>query len=235
MTSRTSTPILSCAGLKACRPPVSELGQHALGLARRFAEWLHGMHSKHEAPRQGSVPGRDQRVHRHIHRGSKAVVVIEHARTLSSADAMRGLTCSMLFGRIAATGLRISEVGGLDPADFNSGVLLLDSRVVQQLKLYGNERDRLLGHGLEAFFPTCEGQRPSDCGARCNFAHPRQQIGLREPKLLLRHDRRPRIHDLRRTFTMRAILSWYWSGKDVGREIIKRTTWLGRAKPAHTC
>ena len=46
--------------------------------------------------------------------------------------------------------------------------------------------DTAIGRGLEAFFPTCEGQCPSDCGARCNLAHLRQQSGWREPKLLLR-------------------------------------------------
>jgi integrase/recombinase XerD len=113
-------------------------------------------------------------------------------------------------------------------------LLPLDPTVVQRLERYGRERDRLLGRRPEAFFVTCEGHRLGDCGARYNFAHVCQQIGLREPQLYLRHGRGPRIHDLRHTFAVRTILSWYGSGKDVAREMIKLTTWLGHANPAHT-
>jgi len=35
-------------------------------VARQFAEWLHGMDPKHEAPPRGLVPGRVQRVHPYI-------------------------------------------------------------------------------------------------------------------------------------------------------------------------
>ena len=43
-----------------------------------------------------------------------------------------------------------------------------------------------------------------------------------------------RIHDLRHTFAVRTLLSWYRSGKDPAREMIKLTTYLGHADPAHT-
>jgi integrase/recombinase XerD len=161
---------------------------------------------------------------------------------------MRGLTCSTLFGLIAVTGLRISEALSLDPADLNveSGVLHvgqgklgkerlpLDRSLVQRLESYGRERDRLLGYTPKSFFATWDGHRLGDCGARHNFAHVCQQIGLREQQPYLRRGRGPRIHDLRHTFAMRTMLSWYRSGKDVGREMIKLTTWLGHASPAHT-
>jgi integrase len=103
---------------------------------------------------------------------------------------MRGLTCSMLFGLIAVTGLRISEALRLDPGDLDaeSGVLRvrhgklgkerllpLDPSVVTRLKAYGAERDRLLGRTPDAFFVTCEGTRLGDCGARYNFAQVCQQ------------------------------------------------------------
>lgn len=218
-------------------------------VARQFAEWLHGIDPKHEAPPRGLVPGRVQRVHPYIYSEAEIVAIIEHARTLPSVYGMRGLTCSTLFGLIAVTGLRISEALGLDPADLDveSGVLHvrqgklgkerllpLDPSVVQRLESYGRERNRLLGRRPEAFFVTCEGHRLGDCGARYNFAHVCQQIGLRKPQLYLRHGRGPRIHDLRHTFAVRTMLNWYRSGKDVGREMIKLTTWLGHANPAHT-
>jgi integrase/recombinase XerD len=94
-------------------------------VARQFAEWLHGLDPKHEAPPRRLVPGRVQRVHPYIYSEAEIVAIIEHARTLPSVYGIRGLTCSTLFGLIAVTGLRISEALGLDPADLNaeSGVL----------------------------------------------------------------------------------------------------------------
>jgi integrase/recombinase XerD len=218
-------------------------------VARQFAEWLHGLDPKHEAPPRRLVPGRVQRVHPYIYSEAEIVAIIEHARTLPSVYGIRGLTCSTLFGLIAVTGLRISEALGLDPADLNaeSGVLHRPAGQTWQGAIAAagpdcraaagtlrSRADRLLGRRPEAFFVTCEGHRLGDCGARYNFAHVCQQIGLREPQLYLRHGRGPRIHDLRHTFAVRTILSWYRSGKDVAREMIKLTTWLGHANPAHT-
>lgn len=218
-------------------------------VVRIFAEWLHGIDAKHEAPPRGLVPGRFRRPHPYIYSESEIAAIVEHARTLPSVYGMRGLTCSTLFGLIAVTGLRISEAVSIDPTDIDidHGVLRvrrgklgkerllpLDPSVVQRLESYGIERDRLLGRRPEAFFVTCEGRRLGDCGARYNFAHVCQQIGLRQPQLYLRHGRGPRIHDLRHTFAVRTLLNWYRSGKDVGREMIKLTTWLGHATPTHT-
>ncbi|MBD9455984.1 tyrosine-type recombinase/integrase [Rhizobium sp. RHZ02] len=218
-------------------------------VARQFAEWLHGIDPRHEAPPRGLVPGHLQRVHPYIYSEAEIIAIIEQARTLPSVYGMRGLTCSTLFGLIAVTGLRIGEALGLDPADLDveagllqvrhgklgkERLLPLDRSVVQRLEGYGRERDRLLGRRPEAFFVTCEGHRLGDCGARYNFAHVCQQIGLRERQLYLRHGRGPRIHDLRHTFAVRTMLNWYRLGKDVGREMIKLTTWLGHADPAHT-
>jgi integrase/recombinase XerD len=217
--------------------------------ARQFALWLHGMDSRHEVPPQGLVPAHVQRVHPHIYSDAEILAIVEHAKTLPSVYGMRGLTCSTLFGLIAVTGLRINEALSLDQGDLDieTGVLRvrfgklgkerllpLDRTVVRQLERYGRERDRLLGLRSEAMFVTCDGHRLGDCGARYNFALVCQQIGLRQRQSQKRHGRGPRIHDLRHTFAVRTMLNWYRSGHDVGREMIKLTTWLGHASPANT-
>ena len=217
--------------------------------ARQFALWLHGMDSRHEVPPQGLVPAHVQRVHPHIYSDAEILAIVEHAKTLPSVYGSRGLTCSTLFGLIAVTGLRINEALSLDQGDLDieTGVLRvrfgklgkerllpLDRTVVRQLERYGRERDRLLGLRSEAMFVTCDGHRLGDCGARYNFALVCQQIGLRQRQSQKRHGRGPRIHDLRHTFAVRTMLNWYRSGHDVGREMIKLTTWLGHASPANT-
>ncbi|MDX0803444.1 tyrosine-type recombinase/integrase [Sinorhizobium medicae] len=218
-------------------------------VARQFAAWLHGTDPRHEVPPQGLVPGHVQRVHPHIYSDAEIIAIIEHARSLPSVYGMRGLTCSTLFGLIAVTGLRINEALRLDQTDLDieTGVLRvrfgklgkerllpLDPTVAQKLESYGRERDRLLGRRSEALFVACKGHRLGDCGARYNFALVCQQIGLRPRQDYKRHGRGPRIHDLRHTFAVRTMLNWYRSGHDVGREMIKLTTWLGHASPTDT-
>ena len=57
---------------------------------------------------------------------------------------------------------------------------------------------------------------------------------LRPTQKFHRHGRGPRIHDLRHTFAVRTLVNWYRTGKDPAREMIKLTTYLGHANPAHT-
>ena len=95
----------------------------------------------------------------------------------------------------------------------------------------------MLGGASVPFFVKCDGSRLGDCGARYNFAHVCQRIGLREAQTEGRHGRGPRIHDLRHSFAARTMIDWYRSGKDPAREMVKLTTWLGHANPkpwAHT-
>jgi integrase/recombinase XerD len=216
---------------------------------RLFAQWLSGLDPDHEVPPRGLLPDRYRRVRPYIYSEAEITAIVEHARALPSIYGMRGLTCSTLFGLIAATGLRISEALRLDPGDLDAerGVLCvrygklgkerllpLDPSVVTRLEAYGVERDRLLGRASNAMFVTCEGARLGDCGARYNFAQVCQQIGLRTPQLYQRHGRGPRIHDLRHTFAARTMIDWYRSGKDPAREMIKLTTYLGHASPRNT-
>jgi len=46
--------------------------------------------------------------------------------------------------------------------------------------------------------------------------------------------RRPRIHDLRHTFTVRRLLRWYEDGADLDRNILALATYLGHAKVTDT-
>jgi integrase/recombinase XerD len=220
-----------------------------LSKVRLFAQWLSALDPDHGVPPRGLLPDRYRRVRPYIYSEAEITAIVEHARTLPSIYGLRGLTCSTLFGLVAATGLRISEALHLDPGDLDAErcvlrvrhgklgkerLLPLDRSVVTRLDAYSAERDRLLGRGSDAFFVTCEGARLSDCGARYNFAQVCQRIGLRTPQLYQRHGRGPRIHDLRHTFAARTMIDWYRSGKDPAREMLKLTTYLGHSSPSNT-
>lgn len=115
----------------------------------------------------------------YIYSETEIAAIVEEAARLPSIYGMRGLTCSTLFGFIAAAGLRISEALGLDTGDvdLDEGVLRIRCRklgnehpmaasVVERLHAYARERDRLLGLTPEPFFVACGGNRLGDCGAR---------------------------------------------------------------------
>jgi integrase/recombinase XerD len=216
---------------------------------RLFAQWLSSFDPAHEVPPRGLLPYRYARQRPYIYSEAEIAAIIVAAKALPSIYGLRGLTCSTLFGLIAVTGLRISEALALNDDDLDAGndvlrvrrgklgrerLLPLEPTAMTQLDAYAAERDRLLGCAAPAFFVTEKGTRLTDCGARYNFAHACQRIGLRADQRYCRHGRGPRIHDLRHTFAVRTMIDWYRAGKDPAREMIRLTTYLGHTHPDNT-
>jgi integrase len=220
-----------------------------LGMVRLFAQWLHGIDPRHEMIPQALIPARYRRARPYIYSNEEIGRIVETAAELPSINGIRALTCSTLFGLIAVTGLRVSEALSLDVADVDlesglitlrrgklgkSRLLPLSKSTTIRLDAYASERDRLLGAPAKPFFVSDHGERVTDCGARYSFAAVCQTIGLRPVEKFNRHGHGPRIHDLRHTFAVRTLVNWYRTGKDPSREMIKLTTYLGHANPAHT-
>lgn len=168
--------------------------------------------------------------------------IISAARDLPSTYGMRGLTCAMLYGLIAVTGMRIAEALALDSEDFDTGqqtlhvrngkngkerLIPIDPDVSNRLADYCAERDRLLERRSEPLFVNCKGVRPNYCWARANFVRVCQSVGLRGTWSKPMLGNPPRIHDLRHTFAVRTITGWYRAGHDAAREMHKLTTYLG--------
>jgi integrase len=182
----------------------------------------------------------------YIYSEVEIVAIVEAAATLRSIYGMRGLTCSTLFGLIAATGLRISEALGLDTADVDledgilrvrqaslarSGCCPSPTALSHVCATMPASATVLLGLTSVPFFVNCSGVRVSDCSAHHNFALVSQRIGLRDPQRHYRCGRGPRIHDLRHSFDIITIINWYRTGKDPTREMIKLTTYLEHVSP----
>lgn len=220
-----------------------------LGMVRLFAQWLHGLDPAHVPPPAGLIPHRGRRSRPYIYSEAEIAGIVTAAAELPSVYGLRGLVYATLFGLIAATGLRISEALALDVADVNlgSGVLTirrgklgkarlvpLAPSVVERLRAYIAERDRLLGAAPDALFVADAARRISEYAARYTFSLVCQRLGLRSPQRFGRHGRGPRIHDLRHSFAARTLIGWYRAGLDPAREMIKLTTYLGHTKPEHT-
>lgn len=220
-----------------------------LGMVRTFAMWLQAIDPRTEIPPAGLIPGKLHRPKPYIYTDEQTSEIVAEAARLPSSYGLRGWTCSTLLGLIAATGLRVSEAISLDAKDVNLDEAVVSVRrskngkarfvpisacAVERLGAYRAERNRILGISPAPFFLLDEGQRPSDCCVRYNFAIVCQRIGLRDRQDFYKHGRGPRIHDLRHTFAVRTIMDWYRRGLDTDREMIKLSTYLGHSDPEHT-
>ena len=213
-----------------------------LRIVRRFALWLSATDRHTEVPPAGLLPGRYVRRRPYIYSDAEIKDLVRAAGQLASAAGLRGRTYATLFGLVAVTGMRISEVVALDreDVDLDEGILRIrrtkfgKSRLVavhdstrQVLAEYARERDRIVRRpAAPAFFLSEGGDRVTACAARYNFAKVSREVGLRAPTAG-RHGRGPRLHDMRHRFAVCTLLRWYRAGIDVEREIPKLATYLG--------
>jgi integrase/recombinase XerD len=214
-----------------------------LQVVRRFALWLSAADRRTEVPPAGLLPGRYVRRRPYIYSDAEIADLVRAAGRLASAAGLKGRTYATIFGLLAVTGMRVSEVLALDreDVDLGEGVLRIrrtkfgKSRLVavhdstrEALSDYARERDRVVHRpATAAFFLSEGGDRVTGWAARYNFAKVSREIGLRAPARGRRHGRGPRLHDMRHRFAVCTLLRWYRSGLDVEREIPKLATYLG--------
>jgi integrase/recombinase XerD len=214
-----------------------------LQVVRRFALWLSAADRRTEVPPAGLLPGRYARKRPYIYSDAEISDLVRTAGQLASPAGLKGRTYATIFGLLAVTGMRISEVVALDreDVDLDEGILRIrrtkfgKSRLVavhdstrQVLAAYARERDRVVRRpAAAAFFLSEGGGRVTGWSARYNFAKVSREVGLRAPAAGRRHGRGPRLHDMRHRFAVCTLLRWYRAGLDVEREIPKLATYLG--------
>lgn len=160
---------------------------------------------------------------------------------------LSSLTCHTLLLLLYGTGLRISEAIGLDLADvdLDAGILCIRETKFYKTRLVptGPDLTRILaGYAVERkkrppitsdapFLLTQRGQRLSRAGAEYAFKQ------LRKRARVCRDDNaryQPRLHDIRHTFALSRLLSWYREGADVQRLLPQLATYLGHVHIAGT-
>ena len=214
-----------------------------LSAVRRFAVWLSASDRHTQVPPTGLLPGCYRRKRPYIYSDAEIQKIVRAAGRIASPAGLKGRTFSTIFGLLAVTGMRVSEVLALDREDveLKEGVLQIrrtkfgKSRLVaihestrQELADYARQRDRVVNRpGTVAFFLTERGGRVTGKAARYNFANVSREVGLRTATTNYRHGRGPRLHDLRHRFVVSTLLRWYRAGIDVEREMPKLTTYLG--------
>lgn len=197
-----------------------------------------------EVPRAGLLGPTFRRRHRHIYSSAEITTFLAAARTLRRR--MRPHTCVALFGLLSATGLRVSEALALRDADVDleQGLLTIhkakagQSRLVplhpsttEALHRYGKVRDRVHPRRrTDAFFVTDRGTALTYQRVTTTFRTLRRQLGWATTPSA----GAPRLHDLRHTFAVRALLQWYEAGVDIDAHIATLATYLGHVNVTYT-
>lgn len=214
-----------------------------LGNLRQFAAWYSARDPRTEVPAPGLLPHKIRRKPPYIYSDDEIESLVHAARQLHSSMGLRAHTYSTIFGLLAVTGMRISEVVALDRehVDLDEALITIrrtkfgKSRIVpvhrstrDALAAYAEVRDRLYPlTTIRAFFLSERGGRATACGVRGNFAKVSRQVGLRAPVRGYRHGHGPRLHDMRHRFAARTLIDWYRAGLDVEREMPKLSAYLG--------
>ncbi len=217
-----------------------------LSFVRSFARYWSATDPRTEIPPMGLLPYRTKRATPYIYSNDEIQHLLKAARNLPPSTGLRPWTYYSLFGLMAVTGMRISEVIRLDHADVDlqqglltvrltkfskSRLIPLHPSTVKKLKRYLHRRDELYPRHLTArFFLSNQGTPLTDCMVRWTFVKLSRQIGLRK----VGDSFGPRLHDLRHRFAVTTLLHWYRTGLDVEQRLPVLSTYLGHAHVTDT-
>ena len=213
-------------------------------MIRRFAQWRQLTDTRTEVPPADLLPGRYRRRPPRLCREEDIPRLLVAARQLPSANGLRGRTYETLFGLLAVTGLRSSEVVALDDGDLDdrqatllvrrtkfgkSRIVPLHASTMAALATYQTVRDRIVRHRLDQALLVSEcGVRITQNAAEYTFARVSAQIGVRPRFRAHRLGRGyPRLHDLRHRFAIRTLVDGYRGGGPVDPLLPVLATYLG--------
>ena len=220
------------------------VGPRRMTAARGFARYLAGIYPGTEIPPLGLMPHRQRWRPPFIYSTADIDALMDQARN-SIRSPLRAATYETLVGLLAAGGLRIGEAIKLDRSDVDwSGNLLLireskfgksrlvplHSTAMQALSVYAKLRNELEPRPEEPSFFVSQTHKRLCYAAVCQtFRQLVNDAGVGDGA-----PSAPRLHDLRHTFAVRTLLSWYRTGEDVQAKLPSLSTYLGHREPAST-
>lgn len=223
---------------KEARPPT---WPGRLSVVRGFARHLSSTEPRTEIPPTGILASTRRRIP-HIYTEQEISDLLAAMLAFPSAKGLHRWTYYCIFGLLAATGLRVGEAIRLkrDEVDLDAGILSIrdtkfgKSRLVPihpttvaVLADYAKRRDAQRFASFSPTFFIGEQGRPLNYGAIILvFWTVSRQIGLRHQGDAYRG---PRIHDLRHSYAVSALLRWYRAGEDVEQRLPQLSTYLGHS------
>jgi integrase len=179
-----------------------------------------------------------------LYSDAEITALIAAADTLPTP--LRRATFGALIGLLAVTGIRVGEAIALDRGDVDLAAgrltvrfgkfgkareLVLHPSSVEALRRYQRLRDRRAPRtGTSALFVSLAGTRLLYCNVHYAFHRLVRLAGLTPRSASCR----PRIHDLRHSFAVRAMLDAYAAGQDGQARLTLLSTWLGHVHPGST-
>lgn len=227
------------------KPPGVSLRRQAtrLSIVRQFALYAQAFDPRTEIPPHQLVPRAFRRLTPYIYSRDDIDKLLEAART--QRHHLSASTDTTLLGLLAVTGMRVGEVIRLDRRDVNADRCLLVVRgtkfgksrelplhpsTVEALGRYARSRDRLVPIQYSSrLFLSRNGTPLFYSNVLWRFHRLVRRAGLTN-----RGPRRPRIHDLRHTFTVRTLIDWYRAGVEVESRLPLLSTYLGHVDPTTT-
>jgi integrase/recombinase XerD len=208
-----------------------------LTAVRGLAAWLRLTDPATEVPPKGVFPGQGKRPAPFIFSGGDIAAMTAACGSLRPA--FRAATYTALFGLIAVTGIRIGEAlaipaGRIDLAAGLLPVMPAKTRCERILPLHPStvkalaEYDELRARRHPAaatFFASARGTM---------LCHTPVMNAFREACAIAGIPGRPRIHDLRHSLAVTALLEWYRSGEDIDAQIPALQGYLGHVSPRGT-
>jgi integrase len=230
----------------SCLPAGGDVNWWAyrLSVVRGFATYLHTVDPAVEIPATDLLPWRPRRASPYLYSAADVAALLTAAETLSTP--LRRATIATLIGLLTVTGMRVGEVIALDRDDFDplhgllvvrhgkfgkSRELVLHDSTVAALRGYLRQRDRLHpAPSSPALLISSAGTRLRYCNVHWTFHRLVQHAGLMPRSASCR----PRIHDLRHSFAVSAMLDAYAAGHDGQVRLTLLSTYLGHVDPAGT-
>jgi integrase/recombinase XerD len=214
---------------------------YRLSTLRILARYLIQQHPETYVP--GPAPGLTSRFRPHIYTPAEIQSLLKEASLLKPMDSLRPRTFVTLIGLLYCTGLRVSEALGLRLADVdvNEGLLIVRNAKFHKTRavpLQSNAKEAVAAYvdarrqyrhrtDSDAPFLVNEWHRPCSYGTVvATFLAISRRVGIRGAPC----QRGPRLHDLRHTFAVHRLLSWYRDGGDVQARLPLLSTYMG-----HVC
>lgn len=243
--ARGDTHVRTEAVLTWSRRATSPLRRRTLYLTvRRFALAAIAEDARHDVPPPDLLPhAARQRSTPHIYAPGEIAALVAMADRAASRGCRVPGQYRVLFGLLAATGMRISEALGLDIADVTpDGLLIREAkrRGRRLLPLHPTADAELAAHlvhrsrvpdASDALFLGDRGGRLCESAARGAFHRMLALTGLTG---VARGGRNPRIHDLRHTFAVRSLEACAAERGAVARHMIALSSWLGHVNIVDT-
>ncbi|GAA0993187.1 tyrosine-type recombinase/integrase [Acrocarpospora macrocephala] len=216
-----------------------------LTVVRVFARHMATMDTRTEVPPADLLPRGHQRpTTPYLYSPEQITALVGEAGALTSP--LRAATFTAFIGLMAVTGLRTGEAMGLDrdEVDLAEGVLLVQgtkfgkSRLVplhpsttDQLRSYARRRDELCSRpSTLAFFLSGAGTRLTHTNASKTFNRLLRATGI----CTLLGAAKPRLYDLRHSFAVATLVTWYSQDADVTHLLPALSTYMGHISPATT-